>query len=339
MEIKKHNLGNSGMEITRVGIGTWAIGYLKGAGYTWGPQDEPAAIAAIRHGVDIGINWVDTAPEYGGGQSELLLGRALKQIPEHQRPFVFTKCGMLRNEANLAGPPKRILRPDTIRKELEASLTRLGLEKIDLYQIHWPPVEESPLIEESWGEMARLIEEGKVGAIGVSNFDIELLERCESVHHIDSLQPPFSMIRRDSAEKLIPWCKAHGVSVLVYSPMQSGLLTDGFSLDRLHKMDSKDWRPLRNPDFQSPKLERNIALRDALIPIAERHHTSVSSVAISWTLSWPGMTGAVVGARAPAQVDGWSDALSLELTNTDLDEIAEAIKRTGAGSGPVRPPM
>jgi aryl-alcohol dehydrogenase-like predicted oxidoreductase len=338
LKINKNVLGNSGMKITRVGIGTWAIGYLKG-GFNWGPQDEPAAVAAICHGVDIGINWVDTAAEYGAGQSERLLGRALKQIPAHKRPFVFTKCGQIRTEANLIGPPKRTLRPDTIRMEIEASLTRLGLERIDLYQFHWPPLVDSVPIEESWGEMARLVEEGKVGAIGVSNFDIELLERCEAVHHIDSLQPPFSMIRRDSAEKLIPWCKAHNVGVIVYSPMQSGLLTDGFSLERLQKMDSEDWRPRRNPDFQSPKLERNLALKDALRPIADRHHTSISSIAISWVLSWPGMTGAIVGARAPAQVDGWSDALTLELDRTDLDEIAEAIKRTGAGTGPIRPPV
>jgi aryl-alcohol dehydrogenase-like predicted oxidoreductase len=338
MNIKKRILGNSAMEITAIGLGSWAIGYIKG-GFNWGPQDESAAIAAICHGVDIGINWIDTAPDYGIGQSERLVGRALKQIPAKQRPFVFTKCGQLRDEKGISGPPKRILRPDTIRKEIEASLTRLGLDRIDLYQIHWPPVVDSVPIEESWGEMARLVEEGKVRALGVSNFDIGLLERCEAVRHIDSLQPPFSMIHRESAEKLIPWCKTHGVSVIVYSPMQSGILTDDFSLDHLHKMDSEDWRPRFNPDFQSPRVERNLALRDALRPVAERHQTSVSSIAVSWTLSWPGVTGAIVGARSPVQVDGWSAALSLELNRADLDDIAEAIRHTGAGSGPVRPPL
>jgi aryl-alcohol dehydrogenase-like predicted oxidoreductase len=231
--------------------------------------------------------------------------------------------------------PKRVLKPESIRAECEASLSRLGIERIDLYQFHWPDETGTP-VEDSWGEMVRLIEEGKVRLGGVSNFDVELLGRCEAIRHVDSLQPPFSLIHREVAAEEIPWCRAHGTGVICYSPMQSGLLTEGFSVQRVARMADDDWRR-RSPEFNSPNLERNVALRDALRPIAQRHGTSASSVAIAWTLSWPGVTAAIVGARSPEQVDGWIDAGNLELTQDDLDEIAEAIRRTGAGSGPASP--
>jgi aryl-alcohol dehydrogenase-like predicted oxidoreductase len=211
----------------------------------------------------------------------------------------------------------------------------LGVERIDLLQFHWPDAIGTP-IEESWGEMVRLIEEGKVRAAGVSNFDIGLLERAERIRHVDSLQPPFSLIHRKSGADVIPWCAAHGTGVIVYSPMQSGILTDDFSRERVERMDAEDWRR-RDPEFNDPLLSRNLALRDALRPIASRHGVSVSAVAIAWTLSWPGVTGAIVGARSPQQVDGWIAAGNLNLDLADLDEIAGAIERTQAGAGPTHP--
>jgi len=336
MIMKKRRLGRSGLDVTIVGLGSWGIGGGSWA-FGWGPQDESSAVAAIRHALELGINWIDTAAIYGLGQSERLVGRALKEIPASRQPFVFTKCGLLWDERDRWAQPKRILRPDTLRKEAEASLTRLGLERIDLYQIHWPPEVDSAPIEESWGEMARLVDEGKVGAIGVSNFNPDLLERCEAVRHVDSLQPPLSLIHRGSAAQLIPWCAAHGVGVIVYSPMQAGLLTDRFSTERVVNLAKDDWRR-RSMDFQAPLLERNLALRDALRPVAKRHGATVAAVAVAWTLSWPGVTGAIVGGRSPEQVDGWIAAASLELTPADLDEIARAIEHTGAGEGPIRPP-
>jgi aryl-alcohol dehydrogenase-like predicted oxidoreductase len=231
---------------------------------------------------------------------------------------------------------KRILKPESIRQECEASLRRLGVERIDLYQFHWPDETGTP-VEDSWGTMAKLIEEGKIRAAGVSNFNVDLLERCEAVRHVDSLQPIFSLISRKTADKLLPWCKNQNTGVICYSPMQSGILTDGFGAERVAKMASDDWRR-RGPEFQEPNLSRNLALRDALRPIAARHGTSVSSVAIAWTLSWPGLSGAIVGARTPAQVDGWIQAATLQLTQEDLAEIAAAIGKTQAGAGPSQPP-
>jgi aryl-alcohol dehydrogenase-like predicted oxidoreductase len=230
---------------------------------------------------------------------------------------------------------KRVLAPQSIRRECELSLRRLGVERIDLYQFHWPDESGTP-VEDSWAEMGNLIKEGKIRAAGVSNFDVRLLERCEAVHHVDSLQPPFSMINRTVAEKEIPWCKQHNTGVICYSPMQSGLLTESFAASRVERMADDDWRR-KNPQFQEPKLSRNIALRDALRPIAKRHNASVSDVAIAWTLGWPGVSGSIVGARTPAQVDGWIQAASLRLTAEDFDEIAAAIAKTEAGNGPSKP--
>src|SRR5580698_1642429 len=334
MQINKRSLGSSGLEITTVGFGAWAIG---GGGWSfgWGPQDYNASMDAMRHAVELGVNWVDTAAVYGLGHSEEVVGRFLRSLPESERPFVFTKCGLITDKRNPMQEPKRDLRPESIRMECEASLQRLGVDRIDLYQFHWPDETGTP-VEDSWAEMLRLIEEGKVRLGGVSNFDVGLLDRCQSVRHIDSLQPPFSLIPREVAANEIPWCDAHQTCIICYSPMQSGLLTDTFSAERLAKMAEDDWRR-RAPEFNPPNLQRNLALRDALQPIAKRHGTSVSSVAIAWTLSWPGVTAAIVGARSPQQVDGWIDAANHTLTGADLDEIARAIGQAGAGIGPARP--
>jgi aryl-alcohol dehydrogenase-like predicted oxidoreductase len=334
MKIPTQSLGSSGLNITRLGFGSWAIG---GGGWSfgWGPQDDAASLATMRRAIELGINWIDTAAVYGHGHSEEVVGRLLRELPPAQRPFIFTKCGLLWDESEPMKLPARVLKPESIRRECEASLRRLGVERIDLYQFHWPDGTGTP-VEESWAAMVKLIEAGKVRAGGVSNFDVNLLERCESIRHVDSLQPPFSLIDRTAAEKEIPWCAKHNTGVICYSPMHSGLLTDSFAAERAASFAEDDWRR-RAPEFQQPNLGRNLALRDALRPIAKRHATSVSSIAIAWTLAWPGVTGAIVGARTPSQVDGWIGAASISLTPQDLDEIASAIQRTGAGAGPVRP--
>jgi aryl-alcohol dehydrogenase-like predicted oxidoreductase len=334
MTLLTRPLGRSGVQITQVGFGAWAIGG-GGWAYGWGSQDDADSIAAIKHAVASGINWVDTAAIYGLGHSEEVVGRALHEIPAAERPYVFTKGGMIPDRSQPFKEPERDLRPESIRTEVEASLRRLGLERIDLYQFHWPDAIGTP-IEESWGEMSRLIDEGKVRAGGVSNFNVGLLWRAERVRHVDSLQPPFSLIHRQSGADVIPWSAAHGTGVIVYSPMQSGILTDAFSRERVERMAADDWRR-RNAEFQEPLLSRNLALRDALQPIASRYGVSVAAVAVAWTLSWPGVSGAIVGARSAKQVDGWIAAGNLMLHAEDLAEITTALERTQAGSGPTQP--
>jgi len=327
-------LGSDGPEITTVGFGAWAAGG-GGWAFSWGPQDDDSSVRAICHAVSRGVNWVDTAAVYGYGHSEVVVGKALQAIPSGERPLVFTKCGLDWNEDDRMAQPRRNSRPERVREECEASLRRLQVETIDLYQFHWPD-ETGTAVEDSWGEMLRLVDEGKVRWPGVSNYDVALLERCEAVRHVQSLQPPFSMIRRDVGASQVPWCAEHGTGVIVYSPMQSGLLTDSFSLERVKAFAPDDWRR-RFEHFQSPRLEQNIALRDALRPIVEKHDSSVASVAVAWTLAWPGVTGAIVGARSPEQVDGWLGAAGLALDDEDLATIAAAIAETGAGSGPPKP--
>jgi aryl-alcohol dehydrogenase-like predicted oxidoreductase len=327
-------LGSSGLAITRVGFGAWAAG---GGGWSfgWGPQDDEDSLAAMRRALERGVNWIDTAAVYGLGHSEEVVGRLLRDLPAAERPLVFTKCGLIWDARNPMVQSRRVLEPESIARECDASLRRLGVERIDLYQFHWPDQSGTP-IEESWAALARLVEQGKVRAAGVSNFGLDLLERCEVVRHVDSLQPPFSLVRRDAAQREIPWCVAHGTGVVCYSPMQSGILTDSFDAARVARLAPDDWRH-RAPEFQAPNLDRNLALRDALRPVARRHGVSVSAVAIAWTLAWTGVTGAIVGARSAEQVDGWIGAASLDLSGADLDEIAAALARTGAGSGPLRP--
>jgi aryl-alcohol dehydrogenase-like predicted oxidoreductase len=331
MTLPMRPLGRTGLQITRVGFGSWAVG---GGGWAfgWGPQDDVESLATMRHALDLGVNWIDTAAVYGLGHSEEIVGRLLRDIPHTKRPFVFTKCGLVWSENNRMREPRRILTPDSIRRECDASLRRLGIERIDLYQFHWPD-EVGTRVEDSWAAMVDLVHEGKVRAIGVSNFDVQLLARCEANRHVDSLQPPFSLINRAAADRDITWCARHDTGVICYSPMQSGLLTDSFAADRIASLAPDDWRR-RAPEFKQPNLGRNLLLRDALRPIARRHETSVSAVAIAWTLAWPGVSGAIVGARTPMQVDGWIGAASIELTPRDLDDIAAAIQQTAAGIGP-----
>jgi len=332
--METRRLGSSDLEITTVGFGAWAIGGGDWA-FGWGPQDDADSVKAIIHAVDSGVNWIDTAGVYGLGHSEEVVGEALRKIPPSRRPMVFTKGALTWDASDRRAKANRIARPDALRRDCEASLRRLGVERIDLFQIHWPDESGVPA-EESWSEMSRLMNEGKVRAIGVCNYDVSLLERCEKIRHVDSLQPPLSLLARGSAAELIPWAAAHGTGVICYSPMASGILTDSFSAKRVGKMAFEDWRRT-SANFVEPALSRNIALRDALKPIARRHHTTISAVAVAWTLAWPGVSGAIVGARRPEQVDGWLPGGSLRLTDEDVAQIAAAIQKTGAGSGPVRP--
>jgi aryl-alcohol dehydrogenase-like predicted oxidoreductase len=332
---EQRQLGTTDLRISTVGFGAWAIGGEWAHG--WGPQDDATSIAAIRHAVELGVNWIDTAAVYGIGHSEEVVGRALGEIPASDRPYIFTKAGVVPDPGRPFQEPVRNLRPASIRREVEASLARLGVDRIDLYQFHWPDQTGTP-IEDSWAEMGRLVDEGKIRYAGVCNFGVELLASAEAVRHVDSLQPPFSLIRRDSGADVIPWAAAHGAGVIAYSPMQSGILTDTFSVERVVAMADTDWRR-RAPNFRGPALSANIALRDALRPIAERHGTSVSAVAIGWVLAWPGVTGAIVGARSPEQVNGWIGGSGIRLTEDDLAEIAIAATAAHAGSGPLLPPL
>jgi aryl-alcohol dehydrogenase-like predicted oxidoreductase len=323
-------LGTTGMTITRVGFGAWAIGG-GGWSFAWGSQDNDESLAAMRHAVERGVNWIDTAAVYGLGHSEELVGRLLRDYPASDRPYVFTKCGLVWDEQNRLKQALRHGSPSSLRREVEQSLTRLGVEQIDLYQMHWPAEDGTP-IGVYWQTLLDLKKEGKVRAVGLSNHPVDRLEAAEQLGHVDTLQPPFSLIRRDALAAELPWCRAHGTGVIVYSPMQSGLLTGSFSEARAAALGTDDWRS-RSPEFQSPRLENNLALADALRPIATRLGTTVGAIAVAWTLAVPGVTGAIVGARRPNQVDGWIAAGHLELTAADLEDMAEAIVRTGAGTG------
>jgi aryl-alcohol dehydrogenase-like predicted oxidoreductase len=327
-------LGTTEMEITRVGFGAWAIGGSDWA-FGWGRQDDEASIAAIRHAVERGINWIDTAAVYGLGHSEEVVASALRGLPADRRPYVFTKCGLIWDEANRNATPARIGTPASLRREVENSLKRLAVERIDLYQMHWPAQDGTP-IEEYWQALLDLKQAGKVRAVGLSNHSAAQLAAAERLGHVDTLQPPFSAIRRGVAEAELPWCAEHGTGVICYSPMQSGLLSGSFTAERAAALPADDWRA-RNPEFSGDNLRNNLALADALRPIAARHGVSVGAVAVAWVLVWPGLTAAIVGARSPAQVDGWLAAANLVLTDEERDDIAQAIRRTGAGSGPVKP--
>jgi len=320
-------LGRTGMRLSAVGLGAWAMGG-PGWEHSWGPQHDADSIATIEHAVERGVNWVDTAPIYGHGHSEEVVGRALAVLPAADRPYVFTKCGLWWDDTAPMAPPAR----DTsrIRQELEHSLARLGVERIDLYQVHCPPFDIP--VEDYWPTMVALHAEGKVRAIGVSNFDNVQLAQAEALGHVDSLQPPLSLLRRAAADAEIPWCAANGTGVIVYSPLESGLLSGTFDTNRAASLPASDWRATA-PEFTGFALRRNLALVDALRPIAARPGVGVAVVAIAWTLAQPGVTGAIVGARRPTQVDGWVPAAGLALTDADLAEIDAAIAaRDGAAA-------
>ncbi|HEU4564839.1 MAG TPA: aldo/keto reductase [Gemmatimonadaceae bacterium] len=311
-------LGNSDLDITLVGFGAWAIG---GSGweFAWGPQDDAASIAAIHRALDLGVNWIDTAAAYGMGHSEEMIARALDEYGG-ARPYLFTKCGLVADEG---GHVSRVLSRDSIRRECEASLRRLRVEAIDLYQIHWP-VEEIGMVEEGWDAMAELQREGKARWIGVSNFDVEQMEAARRIAPITSLQPPYSLIHREVEDEILPYCRSHGIGVIVYSPMASGLLTGAMTRERAASLPPDDWRR-RSPDFQEPRLSRTLALVDVLRGIGARHGRSPGEVAVAWTLRHPAVTAAIVGARSARQVEGVMRAADLQLSDAEAAEIEAAI--------------
>ncbi|HEY2658101.1 MAG TPA: aldo/keto reductase [Caulobacteraceae bacterium] len=321
------------MQITRVGFGSWAVGGDWAVG--WGGQDDRDSVAAIRHAVARGVNWIDTAAIYGLGHSEEVVAAALAEIPRRERPYVFTKCGLVSDPTDRNATPRQIGAPASIRDEIEGSLRRLKLEHIDLYQMHWPAKDGTP-IEAYWRTLLDLKQEGKVAAVGLSNHNVEQLAAADALGHVDTLQPPFSAIKREVAAAELPWCEAHNTGVIVYSPMQAGLLSGAFSAQRAASLPANDWRS-RNAEFTGEALNRNLVVAEAMGEVAARHGATAGAVAVAWTLAWPGVTAAIVGARNPSQVDGWIDAAALSLTEADLQLIASAIERSGAGCGPVRP--
>ena len=328
-------LGSRGFEVSRVGLGAWAMG---GGGwyFSLGEQDDRDSEATIRQASELGVNWIDTAAVYGCGHSEEVVGRALKRLPPASRPLVFTKGGYRCDPKDPRKPPIHELSPQSIRRDLEGSLKRLQMEAIDLYQIHWPHPGGVP-VEETWGEMARLAEEGKIRYCGVSNFDVNLLSRIEPIRHVDSLQPPFSLIEREAAEGLLPWARAHGCGIIVYSPLASGLLASPPAESRRKAQDPRDWRS-KAGNYAGGRLARNFDLALRLRGLADAIGVSLPELAIAWTLAWPGVTGAIVGARNPVQLEGWVKAPEVRLDGAVLDEIAAAIEASGAGTGPTRPP-
>jgi aryl-alcohol dehydrogenase-like predicted oxidoreductase len=308
-------LGRTGLEITRVGFGAWALGGgVRELGC--GPQEVDESIAAIHRALELGVNWIDTAAAYGFGRSERIVGRALDGLAE--RPKVFTKCSLLDDGA---GYVAHSLKRGTIRREAEASLERLGVDAIDLYQLHWPIPDFD--IEEGWAELARLAEEGLVRHIGVSNFGVEQLRRIQSIAPVETLRPPYSLIDRRIEDDVLPFAHRHNVGVIVYSPMGSGLLTGAMTRERIESMPEDD-RRRHYRRYQEPKLSRHLALVERLTAVAERHETTPGAVAVAWTLRNAAVDGAIVAFRRADQVDTIVAAASLELSDDDLDMIEQA---------------
>lgn len=308
-------LGSSDLNLTTMGLGTWAIGGPWQFG--WGPQDDNEAIAAILTALDKDINWIDTAPIYGLGHSEELVGKALKQT-KHE-PFIATKCGLLWNKKK---EKVNCLKKPSIRKECHASLKRLGVEVIDLYQMHWPEPEKD--VEQAWEEMAKLADEGKVRYIGVSNFNIGQIERVRRIHEVASLQPPYSMVHREVEDSLLEYCAQLNIGVIAYSPMQRGLLTGKFSQQRLSALPLDDHRR-RNPDFQEPRFSATLELVEQLKKIAQRNNRTCAQLAISWVLRQQEVTAAIVGARRPEQIAETGHASDWNLSREDVDEIEQLL--------------
>ena len=305
-------LGNSDLQLTPIGFGAWAIGGGNWE-FGWGPQDDSDSIAAIHRALDLGVNWIDTAAVYGLGHSEEMVARALKSTSH--KPLVFTKCERRWHEDRSI---YKSLKASSVAEELEGSLRRLGVETIDLYQIHWPEPDNE--VEEGWGALARLREQGKIRWIGVSNFSVEHLKRAQKIAPVTSLQPPYSMLRRAAEEELLPFAKANGIGVINYSPMSSGLLTGKMTAERIAAFPSDDWRR-RSPELNEPRLSRNLRLVVMLREIGNDHGVTPGVVAVAWTLHNPAITAAIVGGRSAEQVDGLAAALEFRLSEEEYARI------------------
>ncbi|MGQ9521700.1 MAG: aldo/keto reductase [Anaerolineae bacterium] len=318
--MQTRKLGYTDLYLTSIGLGTWAIG---GGGweYGWGPQDEADSIRTIQRAIDLGINWIDTAAVYGLGRSEEVVGKAIRG--RRDQVVIATKCGLVWDEGSTV--PYGRLKAWSVRKEVEASLRRLNVDVIDLYQIHWPNPDED--IEEAWATIADLIREGKVRYGGVSNFSVEQMKRVQAIHPIASLQPPYNMLRREIEAEILPFCAANNIGVIVYSPMGSGVLTERFSRERVAELADDDWRKKHNDNFREPLLSANLALVDGLREIARRYGRTVSQLAIAWTLRRPEVTGAIVGARRPEQIEETAPAADWILPSEVLAEIDDLLTR------------
>jgi aryl-alcohol dehydrogenase-like predicted oxidoreductase len=310
--MEKKQFGNTDMNITRIGFGAWAIGGGNWA-FGWGPQDDNESVEAIHRALEVGMNWIDTAAVYGLGHSEEIVAKAMKGISK--KPYIFTKCGLVWDAARKTN---QNLKGESIRKECEASLRRLDVDVIDLYQVHWPNDTD---LEEAWEMMAKLKDEGKVRYIGVSNYNVAQLKKCQAIAPVSSLQPPYSLISREYEKEILPFCKDNNIGVIVYSPMGSGLLTGAMTRERIAAFPSDDFRSNSN-HFKEPLLTKNLALADKLKEIGKKHGRSAGEVAIAWTLQNPAVTAAIVGGRSAAQVDGVCHAGELKLTETDIAEIS-----------------
>jgi aryl-alcohol dehydrogenase-like predicted oxidoreductase len=307
-------LGNSDLDLTPIGVGAWAIG---GGGWKfgWGPQDDSQSIAAIHAALDLGVNWIDTAAIYGLGHSEEVVARALEG--RSKPPYVFTKCSRLWDEK---GEIRPVLKAESIRKECEASLRRLKIDVIDLYQIHWPEPDED--VEEGWAMLAKLKEQGKIRWIGVSNFNVAQMERCRKIAPVTSLQPPYSAIHAEIEAQVLPYCLVQGIGVIAYSPMRSGLLSGTMTRERVAEFPEDDFRK-RHVQFQEPNLTRNLALADLMKMIGARHGRSAGEVAIAWVLRNPAVTGAIVGMRSAQQATEIVGTMDFRLSDEDIREIDE----------------
>jgi aryl-alcohol dehydrogenase-like predicted oxidoreductase len=322
--MQTRQLGNSDMRITTVGYGAWAIGG-PGWQFAWGDQDDNDSIAAIHRALELGVNWIDTAAAYGLGHSEEIVAKALKAW-SGPKPYVFTKCGL---RWDVQGNVIKKLKAESVKEEVENSLKRLGVEAIDLYQIHWPPDPDSPELEEGWSTLAALKKEGKLRWIGVSNFNVNQIHRAQKIAPVTSLQPPYSLVNREVEPEILPYCKQQNIGVIVYSPMASGLLTGSMTRERAAKLGDGDWRS-RNANFQEPKLSKNLALVEELRAIGKRHGRSPGEVAVAWTLLNPAVTAAIVGARSAAQADGVMKAGELQLTPQDVSQIEASLSKMAA---------
>ena len=311
--MQQRKLGYTDLSLTTVGFGAWAVGGPWDFG--WGAQDDDESIATIQRALDLGINWIDTAPAYGLGHSEEVVGRALKG--RRDGIIVATKCGMVWNDPS-EGRVFNRLKASSVRREAEESLRRLSVDVIDLYQIHWPNPDVD--VEEGWTEIARLIEEGKIRYAGVSNFSIEQMRRVQAIHPVASLQPPYSLVDQRVEKELLPFCAANDIGVVAYSPMASGLLTGKFTRERIAALPADDWRH-KNGHFREPELSANLELIEGLRPIAARHGRTVGQLAIAWALRRPELAAAIVGARRPGQVDETVPAADWTLSAEDIAEI------------------